>query len=99
MRNNKGINLIALIVMIVVMIILASVAIRVGTDSYKNALESKGAAERKEVVSAISSRFGDNQRNNTANPIVGFIIPEENSGTEEETVEYITIIPRGDGEI
>lgn len=89
MKNNKGINLIALIVTIVVMIILASIAIRVGTDSYENALESKAAAERKEVVSAVSGRFGDYQRNNTASPIVGFKIPEENMTTEENIVEYI----------
>lgn len=89
MKNNKGINLIALIVMIVIMIILASIAIRVGTDSYENALESKAAAERQQVISAISGRFGDYQRNNTANPIVGFMIPKENLDTKENVTAYI----------
>lgn len=83
MKKNKGISLIALIVMIVVMIILASIAINVGTDSYENALESKAAAERKEVISAVSGRFGDYQRNNTASPIVGVSIPEEYTEAEE----------------
>lgn len=89
MKNNKGISLITLIVMIVIMIILASIAINVGTSSYENALESKAAAEKQQVTTAVSDRFGDNQRNSTANPIVGLLVPEENRGTEDEIYFYL----------
>ena len=89
MKNNKGINLIALIVMIIVMIILAAIAIKTGTDAYQNALKTKGAEERKQVEYAISDRFGDYQRNETANPLVGFIIPDEDVETEAKAKNYL----------
>ena len=89
MKNNKGINLIALIVMIIVMIILATIAIKTGTDAYQNALKTKGAEERKQVEYAISDRFGDYQRNETANPLVGFIIPDEDIETEAKAKNYL----------
>ena len=90
MKNNKGVNLVALVVMMVVMIILASIAIKAGTDAYKNALETKAAEERKQVEYAISDRFGDYQRNSTANPLVGLLIPDENFTSKEATTTYIT---------
>lgn len=89
MKNNKGINLIALVSMIVIMIILASIAINVSMKSYENALETKQAAERQQVVSAISSRFGAYSRNETANPLVGLVIPEENLGSIGDIYNYL----------
>lgn len=88
MRDNEGISLITLVVMVVVMIILASIAINVGTDSYENALESKAAAERQQVIAAVSGRFGDYQRNNTASPLVGLVIPEASLATPDDIETY-----------
>jgi len=89
MKKNKGISLISLVVMIVIMIILAAIAIRVGMESYENALESKAATERQEVIAAVSGRFGDYQRNSTANPIVGFIVPDEYLENKDTIANYI----------
>ena len=89
MKNNKGINLIALIVMMIIMIILAAIVVNVTTDSYEKALETKAEEERAQVQYAVSSKFGDNQRNSTANPIVGIMIPEENRGTVDSAFSYI----------
>ena len=89
MRNNKGINLVALIIMIIVMIMIAAIAINVSMDSYENSLEAKAAAERQQVTIAISSRFGDHQRNSTANPLVGLMILEEKLDTEQSTIDYL----------
>jgi len=89
MKNNKGINLVALIIMIIVMIMLAAIAINVSMDSYENSLEAKSAAERQQLTVAISSRFGDNQRNATANPLVGLTIPEENLESEQSIIDFV----------
>lgn len=90
MKNNKGISLLSLVSMIIVMIILAAISINVGTNSYQNALKSKATAERQQVISAVTGRFGDNQRNSTSNPIVGLMIPDEYLDNEEKIIEYIT---------
>lgn len=89
MKNNKGISLITLVVMIVIMIILASVAINVSMNSYDEALRAKIYAERQQVIDAVTGRFSDYQRNNTANPLLGLMIPEENSETLMDTYDYI----------
>ena len=89
MKNNKGINLVALIIMIIVMIMLAAIAVNVSMDSYNKSLEAKSDAERQQVVNAIAGRFGDYQRNATANPLVGITIPEESLITEEATLNFI----------
>lgn len=89
MRNNKGISLVALIIMIIVMIMLAAIAVNVSMDSYYNSLEAKAAAERQQVIMAISGRFGDYERNTTANPLVGLTIPEEYLETEETIYNFV----------
>ena len=90
MKNNKGISLVALIVMIIIMIILAGIATNIGIESYEKAMESKAETEREEVEKAITGRFGDYQRNSTANPLVGLFIPEEYLDTRDSATEYIT---------
>lgn len=89
MKNKKGISLIALVVMIIIMIILASIAMNVSMNAYEESVRAKQSTERQQVVNAVNGRFGDYQRNETANPIIGFIIPEEESSTLEETYNYI----------
>ncbi len=89
MKNNKGISLIALIVMIIVMIILAAIAMNATTESYDKSLETKANEERAQVQYAVSTRFGENQRNSTSNPIIGIMVPEENRSTIDLSVTYI----------
>ena len=89
MKNKRGISLITLIVMIVIMIILATITMRVATDSYEKSIETKAEAEKEQLRKAITGRFAANQRNNTANPIVGILIPEEKLKTKEEAIEFI----------
>lgn len=89
MKNNKGISMITLIVMIIIMIILASITINVSTKSYQESIETKMQAEREQVKKAIAGRFGAYQRNSTGNPLVGILIPEENLDTTQHAVEYI----------
>lgn len=89
MKKNKGISLISLVVMIIIMIILASVAINVSMSSYDEALRAKIYAERQQVIDAVTGRFADYQRNNTASPLLGLMIPEENSETLKDAYDYI----------
>ena len=71
MKNNKGISLIALAIAIVIMIILASVALRAGTTDYDKAVEAKEDAERGQVSTAIGYRYGNYLVNKTTNPLIG----------------------------
>ena len=89
MKKNKGISLITLVVMIVIMIILAAVAINVGMNSFDEAQNAKLYAERQQVIDAVTGRFADYQRNSTANPLVGLMIPEENSETLSDIADYL----------
>lgn len=89
MKKNKGISLISLVVMIIIMIILSAVAINVSMNSYDEALRAKIYAERQQVIDAVTGRFADYQRNNTASPLLGLMIPEENSETLKDVFDYI----------
>lgn len=89
MKNNKGISLVTLIVMILVMIILAAITIRSTMIGYEKSLEAKAGAEREQVRKAMNGKFADNQVNGTANPLVGLLIPKENMDTEEAVVNYL----------
>ncbi len=77
MNNKKGVSIVALVFMIIIMIILAGIALRSGMTGYDKAYEAKAKEERRQIVNAISSRFGDYQRNSTVYPLVGFEIPLE----------------------
>ena len=99
MKNKKGISLIALVVMMIIMIILANIAINVSMNAYDESQRAKQAAERQQVVDAVTGRFGDYQRNGTANPIIGLIIPEDQSETKEDTFNYIIEKLKGIGKL
>lgn len=88
-KRNKGINLLALIITVIVMIILATITIFVSANAYQRGVEAKKDAERLQVVRAIENRFGENQRNELANPLAGFVIPEEKREDEEEFLSYL----------
>ncbi len=85
MKKNRGVSLIALVILIVVMIILASIAIRASYQDVNKASEAKSKAERSEVATAISARYGDYMINKIANPLVGDIIPYSIPTPEEQT--------------
>jgi type II secretory pathway pseudopilin PulG len=87
--NNKGISLIALAIMIIVMIIIASIAMNAGIDSYDQAVDAKNKEERNQVSQAVNARFGDNQFNAAVSPIVGELIPSEcfSYPTDEQIIE------------
>ncbi len=89
MKKEKGISLISLVVMIVVMIILASIGMNVSMNAYEESINAKQAAENQQVKDAVTGRFGDYQRNGTANPIVGLMIPSEETKSLEKTYDYI----------
>ena len=103
--DNKGINLIALIIMIVVMIIIAGIAINNSTGSYEQALTAKAREERNQMAKAVGLRFGNYQINKVASPIVGDVIPEEylNKPTDEEiissTKDYLVTMFRKEGKL
>ncbi len=86
--NNKGVSLIALVVMRIVMIIIAGIAINNSVGSYDQALEAKALEERRQVSNAISARFGSNQINSIVRPIIGEVIPNEylNKSSDEEAI-------------
>lgn len=71
MKNNKGISLITLAIMIVVMLILASIVMNSGIESIDEANETKVAVEIEKLKEAVSKRMTDNARNEAAYPFVG----------------------------
>ena len=103
--NNKGINLIALIIMIIIMIILAGIAINNSTTSVDKSFEAKAREERNQVAIAVSARFGEYHINSVASPIIGETIPSEyfSSDTDEENIEntkdYLVSMFRREGKM
>ena len=71
MKNNRGISLITLTIMIVVMLILASIVMNSGIDSIDEANDAKIATEISKLKEAVSKRMTDNARNSSAYPFVG----------------------------
>lgn len=69
--NEKGISLIALVVTIIVMIILATIVIKVGNDGFTTATNAQIANEIRDVESAAMKRFSDNAVSETAYPLLG----------------------------
>lgn len=69
--NEKGISLIALVVTIIVMIILATIVIKVGNDGFTTAIDAQIANEIRDVESAAMKRFSDNAVSETAYPLLG----------------------------
>lgn len=91
MKNNEGINLIALILTIIVMIIIAGVAISNVPEAYQKAQQAKELTENSEVKKAITNRYGDYVRNGTAHPLIGDVIPSNFVTTEEIRTYLITL--------
>ena len=98
MKKNKGVSLLALVIVIVVMIILASIAIRASYQDVNKASEAKAKAERSEVTTAISARYGDYMINKIANPLVGDMIPSDLT-TPEEQKDYLVSMFQGEGRL
>jgi hypothetical protein len=77
MNNNKGISIVALVFMIIIIVIIAGIALSSGIIGYDKAYEAKAKEERRQIVNAVSNRFGDFQRSKTMNPLIGDEIPSE----------------------
>ena len=88
MKNNKGLNLIALIVTIIVMIIIASIALNAAINDQEKANEAKRLTEKGQVAKAIEIRYANYTRNSAHYPIIGQKIPEHYS-SKEDIKEYI----------
>ena len=96
--NNKGINLIALVIMIIVMIIVASIAYKNSFDAQEKAMVARNKEERMNVTHAIQNRFGEYVTNGTISPLSGVIIPEEND-TIDKMYEYIKMYLKTKGKL
>ncbi len=88
MKNNKGINMIALVVTIIVMIIIASISLNAAIKDRQKAEEAKRLSERNQVEKAVGIRYANHVRNSAHYPIIGASIPEQYT-TADEIKEYI----------
>lgn len=71
MKNNRGISLITLTVMIVVMIILASIAYSSSFQTIDETGDTKVAVEKEKIKEAVSKRMVENAKNPAAYPLIG----------------------------
>lgn len=71
MKNNKGISLITLTVMIIVMIILASIAYSSSFETIEETGDTKVAVEKEKIKEAVSKRMVENAKNPAAYPLIG----------------------------
>ena len=71
MKNNRGISLITLTVMIIVMIILASIAYSSSFKTIEETGDTKVAVEKEKLKEAVSRRMVENAKNPAAYPLIG----------------------------
>ena len=88
MNNNKGINLIALITMIIIMIILAAIAMKNSFDAHNKSFIARQKEENLNVTTAVQNRYGEYVTNPTNSPLAGLTVPDEYD-TPEKMYEYI----------
>ena len=96
--NNKGVSLIALVVMIIIMIIIAAIAYTNSFDAHEKAMIAREKEENMNVTNAIQNRFGEYATNGAINPLAGVIIPEENDSIEKKN-EYIISYLKQNGKL
>ena len=97
MKENKGISLITLIVTIIVVMILATIVIRVGTSSISESREAAVKNEIREIETAAIKRASNYIANEDAYPLIGIRIDAstaiadicENLGHTEEQLKHI----------
>lgn len=100
MKNNKGISLITLTIMIVIMIILASIVMNSGMESIGETNDTKVVIEIEKLKEAVSKRMTDNARNEAAYPFVGekvadivayaYYIEEMSNGDLQKFINSVT---------
>ncbi len=71
MKNNQGISMITLIITIVVILILSGIAIVVSESGIDMAIDARYQNEKKELQSAVTSRFAGYLRNSQTYPLEG----------------------------
>lgn len=104
MKNNQGISMITLIITIVVIIILSSIAIVVSENGIDMAIDARYQNERKELQSAVTSRFAGYLRNSQTYPLEGASVEaifdetlsneEKKSQATTEIVDYLKNLGR-----
>ena len=93
MKNNKGITLIALTVMVIVIIIIASVTVYSGINSVKNSKDKKYEAELGTIQHAVLENYSkylstkDLPKEGTTNYLVGTKILKANDYDSNPSVE------------
>ena len=71
MKNEKGINIISLIVTIIVIIILSAIVINIGTQGLDSTDTAVIASEKKAIETAIVERFADYSFDKETFPLIG----------------------------
>ena len=100
MRNSRGVSLVALTITIIAIIIISAIVVRVGTSGIDLSIETRISNEKKEVESAIISRFADYLVNEDKNPLIGQEVSAEEiagiEGINNNNIDYIRKVNEGD---
>ena len=98
--NNSGISMISLVITIIAVVILSAIVIRVGLSGIDLSNETRMSAERKEIESAIETRYADYSINPDLYPLIGKEVSVSDlsniSGINVENIEYIRILDKRD---
>ncbi len=86
-KNNKGINLITLIIMIAIILILTAIFASNGLDSVFEAKNSKNANEIAQLKTAVANRFNSYLKNEDTVSLIGK--PVKSTYTSDECVNKI----------
>lgn len=86
-KNNKGINLITLIIMIAVILILTAIFASNGLDSIFEAKNSKNANEIAQLKTAVTNRFNSYLKNEDTVMLIGQ--PAKNTYSTNECINKI----------
>ena len=98
MMNNKGINLISLVIIIIIMIILAAIVMKNVIEPHDKSLIARAREENLNVTTAVQNRYGEYVTNPSISPLAGLIVPRENE-TEDEIYDYIIKLLRSKGKL
>lgn len=86
-KNNEGISLIALVMMIIVILILTAIFVSSGLDSIFEAKSSKNANEIAQLKNAIADRFNSYLKNEDTVTLIG--TPAKTKYSTEQCVNKI----------
>ncbi len=98
MKNNKGITLIALSVMIIVILILASITTTTGLNVIKESRFNKVVAEMKIMQTKVNELYDEYRENKIQPTDYGVALNTTNNTTQEEIDEAYTSVYETIGE-